>query len=92
MIKENKFNIKPYKKNVGAEIICSLRLVKKKEIKLIKNSLNKYGVIFFRNQNLDSKSYVSFAKKLGNCYHGLKSLAPNKKFQAIVEFEILNLT
>ena len=33
-----------------------------------------------------------FAKKLGNCYHGLKSLAPNKKFQAIVEFEILNLT
>ena len=90
MIKENKFNIKPCKKNVGAEIICSLRLVKKKEIKLIKNSLNKYGVIFFRNQNLDSRSYVRFAKKLGKIadYPMLKGLSSKFPEITVVERKI----
>ena len=46
MIKKYKFKIRPCKKNIGAKIICNLKLVNKKQIKLIKNSLNKYGMVF----------------------------------------------
>ena len=55
-----------------------------------KDSLNKYGVIFFRNQNLDSKSYVSFAKKLGKIadYPMLKGLS--SKFPEITVVGIGN--
>ena len=46
MKEENNFKIKPCNKNIGAEIICNLQLIKKRQIKIVKKSLNKYGVVF----------------------------------------------
>ena len=54
------------KKNIVAEIKnCDLRKLTKLELKKIKSSLVKYGMIFFKNQNLSSKDYISFAKTIG---------------------------
>ena len=57
--------VQPCKNNVGAEISCNLKTVVEEEIKKIKEALNGFGVVFFRNQNLDSKSYIKFAKNFG---------------------------
>ena len=90
MIKKFKFKIKLCNKNIGAEIICNLKSVNKKQIKLIKNSLNKYGIIFFRNQNLDSRSYIRFAKKFGQVanYPMLKGLSSKYPEITVVERKI----
>ena len=57
--------IQPCKNNVGAEISCNLKTAGEEEIKKIKEALNGFGVVFFRSQNLDSKSYIKFAKNFG---------------------------
>ena len=87
MKKKYKLIINPCNKTIGAEIICNLKLLKKENIKLIKNSLNKYGMVFFRDQNLDSRSYILFAKKFGRIakYPMLKGL--NSKFPEITVVE-----
>ena len=54
--------VQPCKNNVGAEISFNLKTAEEKDIKKIKDALNGFGVVFFRNQNLDSKSYIKFAK------------------------------
>ena len=46
MKKKLKFKIKPCGKNIGAEIICNLKSINKKQVKLIKNSLNIF--VFYR--------------------------------------------
>ena len=53
------------KKDIGAEIICDLIKLSNLDFKKIKSALNKYGVIYFKKQNLTSGSYVKFAKKFG---------------------------
>ena len=90
MKKKLKFKIKPCGKNIGAEIICNLKSIKKKQVKLIKNSLNIYGMIFFRNQNLDSRSYIRFAKKFGKIadYPMLKGLSAKYPEITVVERKI----
>ena len=55
----------PNKKNIGAEIICDLKKISKKDFKYFKIALSKYGVIYFRNQNLTSGMYLKFAKNFG---------------------------
>ncbi len=71
------------KKDIGAEIICNLAKLSKVDLKKIKLALNKYGVIFFRNQNLTSSSYLKFAKNFGKLanYPRLKGLS--KKYPQI---------
>ena len=73
----------PNKKNIGAEIILNLKDISNKDIAKIKKALNKYGLIFFRNQKLTSKLYIKFAKHFGKLanYPRLKGL--NKKFPQI---------
>ncbi len=73
----------PNKKNIGAEIICDLRKLSKKELKSLKSALYKYGVIFFKNQNLTSGMYLKFAKNFGKLanYPRLKGLS--KKYPQI---------
>ena len=73
----------PKKKNTAAEIVCDLTKIKKIEIKTIKKTLNKFGMIYFRKQNLTSKQYLAFSKKIGKpaLYPRLKGL--NKKFPEI---------
>ena len=50
----------PNKNNIGAEIDTDLQKLSKENFKIIINALNKYGMIFFRRQNLSSKHYVEF--------------------------------
>mgnify|MGYP001176373053 CR=1 FL=1 len=73
----------PNKKDIGAEIICNLKKLSTNDLKKIKFALNKYGVIFFKNQKLSSRSYLSFAKNFGKLanYPRLKGLS--KKFPQI---------
>ena len=81
------FKIIPGKKKIGAQIICDLKSIKKNHTKKIKYALQKYGMIYFRNQNLSSSNYLKFAKKLGvpADYPRLKGLSP--KFTKITVVE-----
>ena len=71
-------NIKvtPNKNNVGAIIETNLSNFNKEIIEEIKDALAEYGVVFFRNQQLDSQAYIDFAKAFGNLaeYPMLKGL------------------
>tara|TARA_Y100001970_G_scaffold282663_1_gene395989 strand:- start:415 stop:810 length:396 start_codon:yes stop_codon:yes gene_type:complete len=77
------FNIIPNKKEIGAEIICDIRRINNKEIKKIKLALQRYGMLFFRNQSLTSELYLKFAKNFGKLanYPRLKGLS--KKYPKI---------
>ena len=79
--------VQPCKNNIGAEISCSLKTASKEEINKIKEALNEFGVVFFRNQNLDSESYIKFAKNFGPLadYPMLKGLS--KEFPEITVVE-----
>ena len=79
--------VQPCKNNIGAEISCSLKTASKEEINQIKEALNGFGVVFFRNQNLDSESYIKFAKNFGPLadYPMLKGLS--KEFPEITVVE-----
>jgi alpha-ketoglutarate-dependent taurine dioxygenase len=72
----NFIEIQPCKNNIGALININLNKVNNDVINEIKVSLDEFGVVFFRNQSLDSSSYVQFAKQLGKCadYKRLKGL------------------
>ena len=69
----------PNKKNIGAEIIVNLIDITNKDILKIKKALNKYGMIYFKDQKLTSKLYIKFAKYFGNLanYPRLKGLIKN---------------
>ena len=73
----------PNKKNIGAEINVNLKEITNKDIFQIKKALNKYGMLYFKQQELTSKLYIHFAKYFGNLanYPRLKGL--NKKFPQI---------
>ena len=81
------FEIIPEKKEIGAQIICDLKKIKKNHIKKIKYALQKYGMIYFRDQKLNSDNYLKFAKKLGvpADYPRLKGLS--SKFTKITVVE-----
>ena len=72
----NFIEIQPCINNIGAFINTNLNKANNNVINEIKVSLDEFGVLFFRNQNLNSASYVKFAKKLGQCadYKRLKGL------------------
>ncbi len=77
------FKIVPGKQDIGAEICCNINKINKKEFKKIKSALQKYGMLYFRKQNLNSKNYIKFAKNFGKLaeYPRLKGL--NKKYPKI---------
>ena len=79
--------IKPCKNNIGAEISIDLEKFTNKEIEQIKDALNNYGLVFFRNQNLSSKSYINFAKKFGSLakYPMLRGLSSEYPEITVVE-------
>ena len=72
---------------VGAFVKCNLKTASKEEISEIKTALEKFGVLFFRNQDLDSKSYINLAKEFGPLadYPMLKGLS--KEFPEITVVE-----
>jgi taurine dioxygenase len=70
-------SINPGKNNVGAYIEnINLKKLDKNQISIIKNTLNDFGVVFIREQHLDSLSYQNFAKLIGELviYPRLKGL------------------
>ena len=77
------FKIIPGKKNIGAQVYCDIKNINKNDLKKIKSALQKYGMLYFRKQNLNSKSYIKFAKNFGKLadYPRLKGL--NKKYSKI---------
>ena len=79
--------INPCKNNIGAEITIDLEKYTYQEIEQIKDALDNYGLIFFRNQNLNSKTYINFAKKFGDLakYPMLKGLSNEYPEITVVE-------
>ena len=77
------FKIIPNNKEIGAEIVCDIRSLKKKEIKKIKLALQRYCMLFFKKQSLTSKLYIKFAKNFGKIasYPRLRGLS--KKYPKI---------
>ena len=73
----NNLSIKPGTNNVGAYINdIDLKKLDQNKINEIKNTLNQFGVIFIKEQNLDSESYQNFARSIGQpiVYPRLKGL------------------
>ena len=78
--------IEPFKNNIGASISYDLKLTDSKIIDQIKETLNNYGFICFRDQNLEPGEYLKFAEQLGKIkeYPMLKDLE-NYKGITVVE-------
>ena len=62
---KNPMEIKPCKNNIGAEIKIDLNKLNNEKIISLKKSLDSFGVIFFRNQNLSSGLISNLQKILG---------------------------
>ena len=58
--------IKPYTEALGAEIL-NINLGRKlspTNLSLIKDTLNKYHVLFFRDQDISSKQFINYIDKI----------------------------
>ena len=68
--------IEPFKNNIGASIVCDLKSIKTDVVEKTKEALNNYGFVCFRDQNLNPREYLEFAKLLGEIkdYPMLKDL------------------
>ena len=77
----------PKNNEKAAEVKCNIKCLSKVDIKKIKSSLIKYGLIYFRNQKLSSKDYLKFSKNFGRpmLYPRLKGL--NKLYPQITVVE-----
>tara|TARA_B100000700_G_C14820872_1_gene749859 strand:+ start:44 stop:841 length:798 start_codon:yes stop_codon:yes gene_type:complete len=78
--------IEPFKNNIGASISYNLKLINSNISDQIKETLNNYGFVCFRNQNLEPQEYLKFAEQLGKIkeYPMLKDLE-NYKGITVVE-------
>ena len=61
----SKIESKPTGNKVGCFIYTDLKYVKKDQIDEIKKLLNKYGVLFFKNQSLSPEEYINFSSNFG---------------------------
>ena len=77
------FKIIPGKKDIGAQISCNIRKINKNNLKKIKSALQKYGMIYFRKQNLNSKTYIQFAKNFGQLANYPRLRGLNRKYPKI---------
>ena len=77
------FKIIPNKKEIGAEIICDIKNITKKDLKKIKFALQRYGMLFFRKQTLTSKLYLKFAKNFGKLANYPRLRGLSKKYPKI---------
>mgnify|MGYP001181447137 CR=1 len=81
-----KIVVKPLINNIGASVSCNLKSVDKLGADEIKKALSNYGFVSFRDQDLDPKEFLNFAKHLGKIkeYPMLKDLE-NFKGITVVE-------
>ena len=81
-------SINPDKNNVGAYIKnINLNKLDQNQINKIKDTLNQFGVIFIKGQDLDPESYQNFAKSIGQpvVYPRLKGLDEKYPFINVIE-------
>ena len=81
-------SITPGANNVGAYINnINLKDIDQNQVDEIKETLNNFGVIFIKKQNLDPESYQSFAKTIGQpvVYPRLKGLDEKYPFINVIE-------
>ena len=73
----------PNKKKIGAEVKFDIKKLSKRNLVTIKKALFEYGMIYLKNQKLNSKLYIKFAKNFGRIakYPRLKGLS--KKYPQI---------
>ena len=84
----NNLSITPGTNNVGAYINnINLKSLDLSQVREIKNTLVKFGVIFIKKQNLDPESYQNFAKSIGQpvVYPRLKGLDEKFPFINVIE-------
>ena len=82
--------VKPYTEALGAEILnINLgRKLSEKNFSLVKDALNKYHVLFFREQDISSKQFINFGKNFGSLeIHPLIPTLPGH--QEIIEMKSL---
>ena len=77
------FKIIPGKKDIGAQISCNIKKINKNNLKKIKSALQKYGMLYFRKQKLNSKSYIKFAKNFGQLANYPRLRGLNRKYPKI---------
>ena len=82
----SKIEFKPTENKVGCFIYTDLKDVKKDQIDEIKKLLSKYGVLFFKNQNLNPKEYINFSSNFGSPAE-YPMLKPHKDFKDIYVIE-----
>ena len=61
----SKIKFEPTNNKVGCFIYTNLQEVKEDQIREIKELLNKYGVLFFKNQSLSPEQYINFSSNFG---------------------------
>ena len=82
----SKIEFEPTDNKVGCFIYTNLKDVKKDQIDEIKRLLSKYGVLFFKNQNLNPKEYINFSSNFGAPAE-YPMLKPHKDFKDIYVIE-----
>ncbi len=84
----NNISITPGKNNVGAYINnIDLKTLDQNQTNKIKDTLDRFGVVFIKKQNLDPKTYQNFAKSIGQpvVYPRLKGLDEKFPFINVIE-------
>ena len=61
----SKIEFEPTNNKVGCFIFTNLQEIKVDQILEIKKLLNKYGVLFFKNQSLTPEQYINFSSNFG---------------------------
>ena len=82
----SKIEFEPTDNKVGCFIYTNLKEVKKEQIDEIKKLLNKYGVLFFKNQSLNPEQYVDFSSNFGTPAK-YPMLKPHRDFKDIYVIE-----
>ena len=75
-----------FQNNVGCYVKTDLKNINDVEIQEIKKLLNKYAVLFFKEQNLSPEEYMSFASQFGQPAK-YPMLKPHKDFKDIYVIE-----
>ena len=82
----SKIIFEPTNNKVGCFVYNDLKVLKKNQVDEIKNLLNKYGVLFFKNQNLSPSEYINFSSNFG-IPAKYPMLKPHKDFKDIYIIE-----
>jgi len=82
----SRIKFEPTYNKVGCFIYTDLKVVEKDQIYEIKDLLNKYGVLFFKNQSLSPGEYINFSSNFGIPAE-YPMLKPHKDFKDIYVIE-----